>query len=266
MSEELPVADAAPPQSVVEATPVKPLYSPVSEGEAEEAAPEGEPDAPDAKALAKQLAKQQKRIDTLFGQRQEARERARQLEQQLQLRAQSIGATNGTDAEDSGRLSLTQAELQEMIAREAKRLAPVVKDETDLEQRRSTAARALREELGAEKFQALTDDLSDHLSAEAQLLVLETESPRALIEYLTDPDHEAEAKSLSRMSPYQQGMKLGQLAEKLARKRPQRSEAPAPIEPVKPSGSAGPKPLALLSDAEFAKRRREQIAARGKFG
>ena len=274
MSEALPIIDAAPPKPVVDAPVLAPGDSPLAHQERnEDGGDPGKPEpqeqldpAKELAALKKQLDKKQKRIDALWGQRQEAREQLRSLSERAGLTREAIDDTNQSDAEDSDKLSLSRSELQRMIEREAKRLAPTIKEQSDAIEQRRSVARALQDELGPEKFQELTDDLADVLPQEAQLLVLETDSPRALIEYLTDPEHEAETKAIARLSPYQQGMKLGLLAAQLKAKRsrdkPQPSGAPQPIEPVKSQGDAGIKPLALLSDEEFAKRRKQQIAAR----
>ncbi len=268
---DVPVIDAATPAPVTDAPVLKPGDSAVADqerdpetgGEVEKTDPVEE-EAKEAEKLRKKLEKQEKRINLLWAQRQEARERARQLEQRLQPSA--ISDTNQSDAEDSDRLSLSRAELQQMIEREAKRLAPSLKEQQEAIESRQKVAQSLLTELGPDKYEELTDDLADLLPPDAQLLVLETDSPRALIEYLTDPENESQTKALGKLPPHQQGLKLGLLAAQLKAKRsrdkPLPSKAPAPIEPVKSQGDASRKPLALLEGEEFAKRRREQIAAR----
>lgn len=271
---DLPVIDVQPPAPVNDGPVLRPGDSAVAEqerdpetgGEVEKTDEETEEQqkAQEAKALLKKLEKQEKRINTLWAQRQEARERARALEQRLQ--PHTIGDTNQSDAEDSDRLSLSRAELQQMIEREAQRLAPTLKDQQDAIESRKKVARSLLEDLGPDKYQEMTDDLADLLPPDAQILVLETESPRALIEYLTDPENEAETKAIAKLGAHQQGLKLGLLAAQLKAKRsrdkPMPSKAPQPLEPVKSQGAASRKPLALLDGEEFAKRRREQIASR----
>lgn len=271
--DDLPVIDAQAPKPVTDAPVLKEGDSaladqerdPETGGEVEKLDPEQEK-AQEAEKLRKKLERTEKKLNAVYAQRQEARERARALEERL-LRPQPINDTNGTEADDSDRVSLSRAELQAMIEREAKQLAPKITEQQAEIERRKSAARGLLEELGPEKYQELTDDLADLLpSADSQLLILETDSPRALIEYLTDPEHEAETKAIAKLSPYQQGLKLGQLAAQLKAKRsrdkPLPSKAPAPIEPVKSQGDASRKPLALLDGKEFAERRRQQIAAR----
>jgi hypothetical protein len=271
---DLPVIDVQPNAPVSDAPVLAPGDSAVAEqerdpetgGEVEK--PEGEETAAarELAALKKQLAKAEKRRDTIWAQRQEAREEARALKERMGLTTRPIGDTNHEEAADSDTVSLSRAELQQMIDREAKRLAPTVKEQQDAIESRKKVARTLLEDLGPDKYQELTDDLADLLPPDAQLLVLETDSPRALIEYLTDPEHEAETKAIGKLSAYQQGMKLGllsaQLKAKRSRDKPMPSKAAAPIEPVKSQGDASRKPLALLDGDDFAKRRREQIAAR----
>lgn len=265
----MPVIDVAPPPPVSNAPVLAPgdtalARQPGDEPEKVEAEGEEKPAKPPKSPEQKALEKAERKIAALYASRAEARERLRTLEEIQGLQSRTIDGTNGEDAGDSGNLSLSRADLDRLIEERARKLAPTIKEQADVIEQRSQSAKALREELGPERFAELTDELSDVLPAEAQLLVLETDAPKALLEYLTDPENEAEAKRIGKMSPHQQGLRIGMLAAQLKarRTRPQPSNAPAPLEPVKSQGDAGVKPLAILSDDEFAKRRRAQILAR----
>jgi hypothetical protein len=277
---DLPIIDAQAPKPVTDAPVLAPGDTALARQPGDDEAQDGNEaegqqtpeekaaaeEAKEADKLRKKLEKQQSKIDMLFAQRQEARERAHALEQRL-LQPRAIDDINGAGADDSDRVSLSRAELQQMIEREAKQLAPKIKEQQDEIEQRKSAARSLLQELGPDRYQEYTDTLADFLPAQSQLLILETESPRALIEYLNDPENEDELKAISRLSLEKQGLKLGLLAAQLKAKRsrdkkPEPSKAPQPLEPVKSQGDASRKPLALLSDKEFAERRRQQIAAR----
>jgi hypothetical protein len=268
MSEEstMQVIDVPAPTPVSNAPVLAPgdtALAPQPGDEAHDDKPEGDEQKPE-KSPERMLKQLERRNRALLQSRAEFRERARMLELQLQSRA--IDGTNESEDGDSGKLSLTPAELQARIEARAKELAPRLAEQTDVEQQRRKAVATLQTELGPERFDELADELADLLPRDAMALILDTDAPTALLEYLTDPEHEAETRKIARLSPYHQGMQIGMLAATLTAKRsraaPKASSAPAPIEAVKSQGDASMKPLALLSDEEFAKRRRAQIAAR----
>ena len=270
----LQIIDVQPPAPVSNAPVLAPGDTPLArqpgddpdppegekpEGEAPEVKPEKSPEA-------RQLKQLERRNRALLQSRAEFRERARMLEQQLGLQSGAIGDTNASEDGDSGKLTLTRAELQELIRKEAAQVAPRIAEQTETEAQRRKAVATLQTELGPERFDELADELADLLPRDAMALILDTDAPTALLEYLTDPEHETETRKIARMSPYHQGMQIGMLAATLKAKRsraaPKPSNAPTPLEAVKSQGDASMKPLALMSDEEFAKRRRAQIAAR----
>ena len=145
--------------------------------------------------------------------------------------------------------------------------------QAEIEHRRSVVQR-LATEFG-DRFDAVAADLDDALGGLADngqpkpvaAAIFESDDPRSLIEYLADPDNADEAANLGRMGAVQAGRAIARLESKLAaakaQAKPQPSKAPAPIEPIRgQGGGTNTKRLADMSDAEFEKRRRQQIASR----
>lgn len=213
----------------------------------------------------------QRRIDRLLQQRGELRARL----SDPQLTRQPIERNNDAQQSDNETLSLSRQDLQELIDREARKLAPTIKQQEAVIERRAAIVQGLAKEWGKEKFDALASDLDDAFDGltdrngqpkPAADAIFESDNPRALIEYLADPDHADEADAISRMSAVQAGRAIAKLETKLtaekAKAKPQPSKAAPPIEDIRGQGGANTKRLADLSDAEFEKRRRQQIANR----
>jgi hypothetical protein len=184
-------------------------------------------------------------------------------------------ATNPSESHsDNETLQLSRAEIQQLIEQEARKLAPSITQQAEIERQRSAVVEGLAKDWGREKFDTLSaslEDAFDGLTANGRPkpavdAIFESDSPRALIEYLADPDHADEAEAISRMSATAAARAITKLEAKLAaekaKDKPQPSKAGAPIEPLKGQGDANRKSLFDLSDAEFMKRRREQVARR----
>ena len=244
----------------------------VKPDESPEAKPDDEPVEPSVeeklKALQRRYERAEKKIQKLYAQREEARTKARLFESQP-LTQREDDDTNAPAAADSDTLSVSRADLQKLIQAEAKRLAPVLSQQEALTETRSRSALALRQELGDERFLQLTEDLADIFPQhDAQFAVLEVESPRAVLEYLTDPEHEAEARGIARLPSVAQGIALAKLAVKLAKPKPkpEASNAPTPVERQRDAGgrfAQGYSPN--MSDKEFAEWRKQQIGARNSY-
>ncbi len=218
----------------------------------------------------RQIARLERKLDRVIRQREELRARAPEVTQR-----QQPAHNNDDNASSNEQLTLSRAELDALVNRRAAEVAPKIKQQIDeIEQRRGTVEK-LAKDWGDEKFDALSSDLDDAFGGlsdndgkpkPATDAIFESDSPKALIEYLADPEHAAEAAAISRMSALQAGRAIVKLelrieAEKAAAK-PKPSKAPAPIEASRGNGSVSMKPLRELSGAEFEKRRREQIAQR----
>lgn len=198
--------------------------------------------------------------------------------QPQQLQAQPINATNQPQEADSEPLSLSRAELQRLIDQEARKLAPTIKQQEDAIEHRRAVVEKLSTELGSERFDALAAELDDAFDGlkdgqgrpkPAAEAIFEAEDPRALIEYLTDPDNAAEAAAISRMNALQAGRALAKLELKLgeqkAKAKPQPSKATAPIEPLRGAGGVrDDMPRDDDSIDEWVRKERKRMAAKGR--
>ena len=214
----------------------------------------------------KAIERLERKLGRVIGQREEARAEREQLRSQIVgLQSRGDGGINRGDGADSDTLSLTRAELRAAVEAEAKRLAPTIRGQEDETQRRREVVSGLVKAWGQEAFQERTNDLAEVFDGTKQLLVLETENPAALIEYLTDDDNAAQAEAIARMSIGRAGYELAKIAAKIdaakANAKPKESKAPKPVESLRGNGSTG---LSLigLSDREFMERRRKQVSAR----
>lgn len=206
--------------------------------------------------------------------RQLAEARANSQHQQGQdLRQPGTREQNPSQQVDDEPLTLSRSELQKHIEQEARKLAPTLKQQHDEIEHRRGVVESLAKDWGQEKFDAYASDLDDVFGGltdrtgrpkPATDAIFESDEPRALIEYLADPDNATEAENIGRMSAVQAGRAIAKLEAKLAtakaKEKPQRSNAPEPIERVNGQGSAksGPDP----SDASYMDWKMKQIQGR----
>ena len=173
-----------------------------------------------------------------------------QLEQlaqsSLTQREQNAGINAQTNDEP---LTLSRAELEKMVKERAERMAPAIRhQQAEMEQRRAVVA-DLAKEWGQEKFDAYASDLDDAFGGLADAkgnpkpitnAIFESDAPAAVIAYLADPDNASEAENLSGMSDREAARAVAKLEAKLEtmKSKPQRSNAPAPLEPLKGNGKS----------------------------
>lgn len=220
---------------------------------ADETAGKEEAEKPVKTAEQRELEKARRRIDKLTKRLHE-----RDAVENYRAAQKEYDAPN-----DDEPITLTRAELQQRIQAEAIKVAPTVKQQAaQLEQRQAVIA-ALEKDFGTEKFNEIAADLDEALGGLADQkgqpkpvaeAIFETENPRALIEYLADPDNEDEAKAIGRMSGMQAARAIVKIEAKLAEK-PQPSKAAEPLSAVKAAGS-GKKSLFEMSDKEFFESRK----------
>lgn len=226
-----------------------------------EEAKEAEPAKKEKTAEEKLIARQQRRIDNL----------TKRLYQQQPpnegLQQQPKQAQNAAQQADDEPVTLSRKELQAEIDKRARELAPTMKQQADEIEHRRGIVDKLAKDLGTEKFDALAAELEDALDGlkddkgrpkPATDAIFESADPRALIEYLADPDNAEEAEALGRMSPVRAGMKVAEIGAKLAgkSKQPQRSSASQPLEPVRAGGSlnGAPDPSNVKAWVKWANR------------
>jgi len=237
-------------------------------------------DAEDVKALAKKAEETAKKEKT-----PEERERARMQRridnltkkyhatnaelEQYRLRNTEKPATKAADNEEP--ITLTRAELQKMIEKEAKTMAPTVKAQQAAVEQRQAILKSIEKDWGAEKFNSLAEELDSAFGGlavngvpkPATDAIFESENPKAVIEYLADPDNADEAEKLAAMNPVQAGRAIAKLEAKLAVEKPVVSKAAKPIEAVRSTGTQSKSILdSTISDAEWLKRRQAQIQSR----
>lgn len=218
--------------------------------EATEQKPEAtdEPEDPDKLPswAKKKLRNAERRINTLTKRLGGAEER---------LRSPSVSDTNESEQDDSDSLSLSRKELAELIQQEAKKLAPQIKEQETVMEQRRRVAEGLAKEWGQERFNSLASDLDaafdgltdpKGVAKPAADAIFEADDPKAVIEYLADPDNAAEAASIARMSAVQAGRAIAKLESKLEGKKsadkPQASKVSAPIEADRGRGTLNTAP------------------------
>lgn len=210
------------------------------EGEESKAKPEKTPEE-------RERARMQRGIDRRTRQLAEARAEAEYLRQQLTQGRNK--QDNAPSADDSEPLSLTRAQIDEMVKAEAEKLAPTINDKALEVQRRQSVIQSLAKTWGQEKFDELSSDLDDAVGGltdssgsikPAIEAIFEADEPAKVIEYLADPDNLEEAERIARMGPIQAGKAIAKLESKLSTQAPKPktkvSNAPAPLEVVRGQG------------------------------
>lgn len=232
--------------------------------------PEKPPELTAEQIRIKELEQREKRLQRGIDRktRQLAEERAKGLTRP------SIASNNGESADDSQPLTLTRAEIAQLVAREAEKLAPTLADQRTEHAKRQGVIQSLAKEWGQERFDEVASDLdeafgglqhADGTPKAAIEAVFEADNPQAVIEWLADPENTDEAERISKLSAVRAGREIAKLELKLAadadKAKPKISKAPAPLEPVKGSGQVAKNPE-TMTDKEFADWRRSQIKAR----
>jgi len=222
-------------------------FNPGNPGEGTAAgAGEGEGKEPGTEAK-KEKTPEQREIDRL-------RRRVDNLtRQKYELRAATPAAAaqqqQPSQADDDEPVTLTRAELQRQIEAQARQLAPSMTEQQAEAERRHGVVTTLAKEWGPEKFDTLSAELDEAFGGLADRsgmpkpatdAIFHADNPKAVIEYLTDPDNADEADRLSKMTAVQAGRAIAKLEGKLdaekASAKPKPSNAPSPLEPARGGG------------------------------
>lgn len=190
----------------------------------------------------RELARLRRRVDTLTRQkyeRQAAEPQAGQQQQQQQY----------SQADDDEPVTLTRAELNRQIEEHARQLAPSMTEQQAEVERRHGVVSTLAKEWGAEKFDTLAAELDEAFGGLADRrgmpkpatdAIFHADNPKAVIEYLTEPDNADEADRISKMTAVQAGRAIAKLEGKLeaekSKAKPKPSNAPSPLEPARGGG------------------------------
>ena len=261
-ADDTAAADTDASKALTDANPA------IDEADGDEPKPDAKPEKTEAE---RERARMQRGIDRKTRQAAEAKAEAAQLRDEVaRLRGNANSDINTQPTGDSDTLTLSRAEIAALIKQEASKLAPTItQQQAEIEQRRGIVS-SLSKAWGAEKFDALAAELDDAVGGLADRTgrpkpvadaIFESDKPKALIEYLADPDHADEADALGRMSPIQVGRAIARIEAKLADK-PQPSKAATPPEAVRGQGAAPVGYSPTMTDAQFAALRRKQIAQR----
>lgn len=254
-TEELSIANPDPTASPeakntidVQATEVK-----TGDGAQEDKAGEEAAAKPEKTPEQREIERLRRGLDRKTRQREEARAEADQLRQQLTRG--SSKADNPANADDSEPLSLTRAQIQEMVKAEAAKLAPTLREEALEVERRTGVIQSLAKTWGKEKFDEVASDLDDAFGGftdrsgkvkPAIEAVFESDDPAKVIEYLADPDNVDEAERIAKLGAVQAGREIAKLEAKLSTQAPKPksnvSKAPAPLEVVRGQGGVSGAP------------------------
>lgn len=237
---EQPAADEQPKPDAVEQVEQKvDGKEPPKEGE-------GDPPKKEKTQEQREIERLRRRVDNLTRQKYELRAAAPQPTQEKE-----------TPASDDEPVTLSRAELQKMVAERAEKLAPSITEQRAEIERRNGIVKSLSKEWGQDEFDAKAADLDAAFEGltdaqgrpkPATDAIFDADNPKAVIEYLTDPDNADEAESIARLSAARAGMAIAKLELKLreaaAKAKPKPSSAAQPIEAVKgggvPSGMPDP--------------------------
>lgn len=243
----LPVADTSAEAS---GQPDAELLETSTEQTGEEGQQEAEK-KPEKTPEQRERERMQRGIDRKTRQAAEARAEAAALRRELDHLRGSASAQNNAPQDDSEPVSLSRAELAEMVKREAEKLAPALKQETAEIERRRGVVESLSKDLGQERFDALAADLDEAIGGLADRsgkprpatdAIFEADDPRAVIEYLADEENADEAEAIGRMSPVQAGRAIAKLEQKIsaikAQDKPKPSKAAPPLEPLRGQGGS----------------------------
>jgi hypothetical protein len=232
-----------PGQPEVAAADDQQTAAPVEEtkAEGEQTEQTEEPKKPEKTPEQRELDRARRKIDRLVRQREELR---------AVLQQRPVSDTNHTEQDDGESLTLSKAELQRVIKAEAEKLAPTMQAQKAEIEHRQKVVQTLAKSWGQEKFDQIASDLDDAFGGLADQrgapkpatdAIFEADDPKALVEYLSDPEHAEEAANIARMNAISAGRAIGKIEAKLAamkaESKPQRSSAAAPLSAVRGAGT-----------------------------
>jgi hypothetical protein len=254
-----PAADEQPkPDAAAQTEQTAEGKEPPKEGEGEQ--PAKKEKTPEQR----EIDRLRRRVDNLTRQKYELRASVPQAQQE-----------RTPQAGDDEPLTLSRAELQKMVAEQAKQLAPSINEQRAVIEHRQGIVKALAKEWGQEEFDAKASELDEVFNglADAQGrpkpatdAIFEADNPKAVIEYLTDPDNADEAERIARLPAVRAGREIARLEAKLeaekAKAKPKPSNAPKPLEAVKGGGVPAGMPNPSDTKAYIAWANAQERAAR----
>ncbi len=204
---------------------------------------------PEKTEAERERARLLKGIDRKTRQAAEARAERDLLRSEIErLRATQSRAT--IEPQDDEPHTRSRAEVAQMVKSEAEKLAPTLKQQHAEIEHRKTVIESLAKDLGQEAFDELAEELDEALgglqrngkATPATEAIFVADDPKAVMQYLRDPDNADEAESIGRMDPVRAGRAIAKLEAKLeqskAQAKPKRSNAPEPVEAASRGGGA----------------------------
>lgn len=184
--------------------------------------------------------------------------RTRQLSDanaQLALTRGQNQANYQPTADDSEPLSLTRAQVDELVNARAQQLAPTLRENALEAERRQSVIQSLAKTWGQEKFDEISSDLDEVFGGltdrsgkpkPATEAIFEADEPAKVIEWLSDPENSDEAERISKLGAVQAGKAIAKLEATLSTMTPRptskASKAPAPLEALRGTGPVGTAP------------------------
>lgn len=202
----------------------------------------------------RRIDKLQRGIDRRTRREAEARAQLALANAEIERLRGSATSRENSSQQDDEPLTLSRAELEEMVNSRAKQLAPTLRQEAAEIEHRTKVIEGLAKNLGQERFDELAADLDENLGGlqrngkptAATEAIFAADDPQAVIEYLADPDNADEAEAIGRMDAVRAGRAIAKLEGKLEQSKreakPQRSKAPEPVEPGKGGGAINDMP------------------------
>lgn len=208
---------------------------------------------PEKTEAERERARLLKGIDRKTRQAAEARAERDMLRQEIERLRGSQSRDTNANTEDEP-LTLSRAELAQMVKSEAERLAPTLKQQAAEIEHRTKVIEGLAKDLGQERFDELADELDENLGGlqrngrptPATEAIFAADDPEAVIKYLADSENAEEAEAIGRMDAVRASRAIAKLEFRLeqskAESKPKRSKAPDPVEHSKGSGTINTMP------------------------
>jgi hypothetical protein len=222
----------------------------------------------------KEKTPEQREIDRLRRRVDNLTRRRYELEAAIPQRG-AQQAEKDTQGSDDEPVTLSRAEIDRMVAERAERLAPAITEQRAVIEHRQGVVKALAKEWGQEEFDAKASELDDVFGGLADRsgkpkpatdAIFDADDPKAVIEYLTDPDNADEADRIARLPATLAGRAIAKLEAKLEAKakeaKPRPSSAARPIEAVKGGGVPSGMPDPSNTKAYIAWANAQERAAR----
>jgi hypothetical protein len=241
-----------------------------------ETTPEGEqPPKKEKTAEEREIARLRRRVDNLTRRLYQGQPSQQQRSESVTNGQQGAGTMPPQQQTEDEPLTLTRKQLQELVDQRARQVAPTIQQQEAVAEHRQAVITKLAKEFGG-RFDEVAADLDDAVGGlrDAQgrpkpvgEAIFEADDPRALIEYLADPENAEEAEALGRMSATQAARTVVKIEAKLAAKKaeakPQPSKAAAPLEQVRGAGKINAMPDPAKDPEAWIKWRNKQVNANG---